>query len=139
MRLRSSLGAFAVLLMLTALLLPGPANADETKLLAEGQSWTIEPNVGTVDVTLLAVSMKARITGTVFFKSTTDGSEKTVSLNTSFRRSSRWTSIITMTAMLSRASSSQPNRAMFRLTPCTATKACWAARFGFGILKERTQ
>ena len=85
MRLRSSLGAFAVLLMLTALLLPGPANADETKLLAEGQSWTIEPNVGTVDVTLLAVSMKARITGTVFFKSTTDGSEKTVSLNTSFR------------------------------------------------------
>ena len=62
--------------MVTALLIPGPASADESKLLAQGDSWTIHPNIGTVTATINTASSYAQLTGSARYKPKSGGAEK---------------------------------------------------------------
>lgn len=63
------------LLMVTALLIPGLAQADESKTLMQGNSWTIQPNVGTVTVTINTASSYAQLTGSAILKPKSGGAE----------------------------------------------------------------
>ncbi len=83
----------AALLLATALLIPGPARADESKLLAQGNSWTIHPNVGTVTVTINTASTYAQLTGSATLKPKSGGADvnQAILVNTISGREARKT------------------------------------------------
>lgn len=81
----------AALLLVTAMLIPGPACADESKTLMQGNSWTIKPNVGTVTATINTASSYAQLTGSAIYKPKSGGAEtaQMILVNTIANREAR--------------------------------------------------